>query len=481
MIISVRPESLVAHPQNPRPRLTEAELAELRASIEVHGQVQPCIVRKVGENGSTKFQIVIGHRRAFVGKLLDRDVPCIVEDLDDDEALALMLSDNRVRTDPDPFMESKAVDALLKKDGHTLQSVADLLGKSPKWVAQRANLRTLTKRSRESLARAGWPVSWLEEWARLSPEVQDAEVEKVSWVRDPQQLKGIVGRYLHLLGRAPWKLDDATLCPKAGPCTACPMQSMYSPGLFTDGEEKDVEKATCRDAMCWKAKADAHVARELSRDREKNPNTVLVAADVDAKHLPSLKAEKVLNAWEVEKAKKGAKDAVPALRVTSDGQVTRTFVLAQKAAQGPGNGKKPKTVDLSPRERLESSKARYAKRRAARVVELLRDAIENLPAPDLKVALGLAVAYRLPAAVDSGTLRARKTRYALAGNALASEAWERGRRPIIEALRHFSDESLEMSLVEGRWVAGVLGIDLTVLEAQALQEIPDARWWATQK
>ena len=107
-IVSLSPSVLMPHPQNPRPRLSEAEVAELRASIQAHGQVQPCVVRAVGENGSKKYEVVVGHRRAFVGKLLDRDVPCLVEDLDDDEALALMLSDNRVRTDPDPFMESKA-------------------------------------------------------------------------------------------------------------------------------------------------------------------------------------------------------------------------------------------------------------------------------------------------------------------------------------------------------------------------------------
>jgi len=480
-IESLSPQLLVSHPQNPRPRLTEAEVAELLASIEAHGQRQPCVVRPVGENGSKSYEIVIGHRRAFVSKLLGRDVPCLVEDLTDDDAMALMLSDNRVRTDPDPFMESKAVDALLKREGHTLQSVADLLGKSAKWVAQRANLRTLTKKSRESLSKAGWPVSWLEEWARLSPEVQDAEVESVSWVKDGRHLHGIISRYLHVLGRAPWKLDDATLCPKAGPCTACPKQSMASPGLFGDGVEKDVRKATCRDTICWKAKADAHVAGQLAEEREKNPDVLLVADDVDARHLPALKDQKVLNAWEAEKAKKGAKDAVPALRVTSDGQVTRTFVLAQKAAKGTGKGKRPKAADLSPKQRLETSKARYAKRRHARVLELLRDAIENLPSPDLKVVMGLGIAYRLPAAVDSGTLKARKSRYVLEGKDWAGETWERLRRPLVESLRSFSDASFDRALEEGWWLAGVLKIDLKTLETKAREEIPDARWWAETK
>jgi ParB family chromosome partitioning protein len=92
-LVRLSPDVLGPHPCNPRPRLTEAEVAELRASIEAHGQVQPCIVRPVGENGSKSYQVVIGHRRALVAKLLGRDVPCLVEDLDDDEALALMLSD----------------------------------------------------------------------------------------------------------------------------------------------------------------------------------------------------------------------------------------------------------------------------------------------------------------------------------------------------------------------------------------------------
>lgn len=49
---------------------------------------------------------------------------------------------------------------------------------TPSGTARRANLRTPAAKSREALAKTGWPVSWLEEWARLSPEVQDAEVEQ---------------------------------------------------------------------------------------------------------------------------------------------------------------------------------------------------------------------------------------------------------------------------------------------------------------
>ena len=476
-LASLSPSVLVPHPQNPRPRLTEAEVAELRASIEAHGQRQPCVVRAVGENGSKTFQVVIGHRRAFVGKVLGRDVPCLVEDLDDDEALALMLSDNRVRTDPDPFMESKAVDALLKKEVHTLQSVADLLGKSPKWVAQRANLRTLSEKSRKVLAMAGWPVAWLEEWARVSPEVQDAEVEKCAWIRDPQQLKGIVSRYLHVLGRAPWKLDDATLFPKAGPCTACPKQSLHAPGLFSEGEENDASKATCRDVLCWRAKADAQAARTLAEFRKDQPDLVIVAADADAKRLPALKDQQARDPWTVETSKKGAKGAVAAAKVSVDGKVTRVWIQPPSASHSVQKAKKPTAADLSPKERLEISKTRYAKRRAARVLELLRESIESLPAPDLKVVMGLAVAYRLPAAVDSGTLMARKTRYLLEGEGWAAEAWERVRRPVVECLKSFSDASFERAVEEGHWVAGVLGIDLAALAEKAREEIPDAKWW----
>ena len=78
-VVALSPTALTPHPQNPRPRLTEAEVAELRASIEAHGQRQPCLVRPIGENGLRKYEVVIGHRRAFVGKLLGRDVPCLVE------------------------------------------------------------------------------------------------------------------------------------------------------------------------------------------------------------------------------------------------------------------------------------------------------------------------------------------------------------------------------------------------------------------
>src|SRR5688572_21626871 len=61
-VTCVEPSSLECHPQNPRPRLAEAEVAELRASIEVHGQRQPCVVRPVGENSSKEYQVVTLHQ-----------------------------------------------------------------------------------------------------------------------------------------------------------------------------------------------------------------------------------------------------------------------------------------------------------------------------------------------------------------------------------------------------------------------------------
>src|SRR5689334_15481218 len=159
-VVLLRPDALVPHPQNPRGKVTKDDVADLVPVIETHGQQQPCLVRPLTKDS---YQVLIGHRRAMAGKVLEREVPCIVAELADDEALAVMLADNPSHVAPDPLRESEAVAAFLGRPGWSLRAVAEALGKSPRWVAQRANLRTLTGASRKALAK--WPISWLEVWA----------------------------------------------------------------------------------------------------------------------------------------------------------------------------------------------------------------------------------------------------------------------------------------------------------------------------
>ena len=103
--------------------MTATVAPELMRSIEANGQQQPALVRPT----KTKdfYEIVLGRRRHRACELLgDREILCVVEDLDDDHALALMLSEQATKEDPDPILEAEAVAALLARPGWTLKAAA---------------------------------------------------------------------------------------------------------------------------------------------------------------------------------------------------------------------------------------------------------------------------------------------------------------------------------------------------------------------
>ena len=84
-------EDIVPNPNQPRIHFNETELRELSESIQEHGVLQPLLVRKHG-NG---YEIIAGHRRQMASQLAGyRNMPCIVRNMTDDEAILAMTDDN---------------------------------------------------------------------------------------------------------------------------------------------------------------------------------------------------------------------------------------------------------------------------------------------------------------------------------------------------------------------------------------------------
>jgi ParB/RepB/Spo0J family partition protein len=343
-VVQLNPKLLVPHPDNPRGRLEEKDVAELLPLIEQHGQQQPCVVRD-HPSDQDKFQVIIGHRRSLVGRLLDRPVPSLVVPMTDDQALAVMLADNPSHVAPDPLRESEAVATFLSRPNMTLQAVADLLGKTPRWVAQRANLQHLAPGVRKKLQGKThgdadldrlklWPVSWLERLAALRPEAQEQIVTQ-RFIETEHDLADAIAEHTRQLGNAPWDLEDAVLVPAAGSCAECPKQSGHCPGLFDDGTQAlPLKKSLCMDSVCWKGKLEAHGGAFVKKLREKHPGLVAVHGEYsgDREELPHPGITKP-QGWRVIKAKNTEKGALPALVVSGKGRGEVVFVKLKKTEQ----------------------------------------------------------------------------------------------------------------------------------------------------
>lgn len=143
-------ELVVANPRNPRRSFPERELDELAASITQRGLLQPLLVRPHGEGHG--FEIVAGERRWRAAQRARlHEVPALVRELDDAEALEIALMENIQRADLNPLEEAQGYQQLIERFGHTQQRLAEALGKSRSHIANTLRLLTLPPEVRAHL------------------------------------------------------------------------------------------------------------------------------------------------------------------------------------------------------------------------------------------------------------------------------------------------------------------------------------------
>lgn len=95
----------------PRKHFDDASLSDLAESIRERGVLEPIIVRRVG----TGYEVVAGERRARAARMAGlSEVPAVVVDLDDREALEIAITENLQREDLNAVEETEAVLDLLQ-------------------------------------------------------------------------------------------------------------------------------------------------------------------------------------------------------------------------------------------------------------------------------------------------------------------------------------------------------------------------------
>jgi ParB family transcriptional regulator, chromosome partitioning protein len=125
----------------PRKTFDEQPLTDLAASIREKGVLSPILVRPIGPD---RYEIVAGERRwraAQIAKL--HDVPVVVRELADDQALEIAIIENVQRTDLNVIEEGAAYEELITRFGRTQEDVAREVGKSRPHVANTIRLLRL--------------------------------------------------------------------------------------------------------------------------------------------------------------------------------------------------------------------------------------------------------------------------------------------------------------------------------------------------
>ena len=138
--------SIEPHLDQPRRHFDEEALAELAASIQARGVIQPIIVRPHGH----RYQIVAGERRwRAAQKARLHEIPVLVREFSDAETLEIALLENVQRQDLNPIEEAEAYQRLIDEFGHTQDALAKLVHKSRSHVANLLRLLDLPESVRE--------------------------------------------------------------------------------------------------------------------------------------------------------------------------------------------------------------------------------------------------------------------------------------------------------------------------------------------
>lgn len=112
----------------PRRYFDEAAIAELTASVQQHGILQPILVRPLGEN---QYELVTGERRYKAVKAVGlTQMPVVVRQMSQPEAMQYALIENLQREDLNPVEETEGILQLLELSLETdRSSVISLLNR----------------------------------------------------------------------------------------------------------------------------------------------------------------------------------------------------------------------------------------------------------------------------------------------------------------------------------------------------------------
>jgi len=187
-------DAITPNPDQPRSTFPPDELAELSASIRMHGVLQPVVVRRVGGG----YQLIAGERRLRAARMAGLEqIPAVVRESDERARMELALVENLQREDLPPLDEAEAYRLLMEEYDLTQEEVATRVGKSRPAVANALRLLGLPDEVKARLrageltaghARAVLSVPGTDEQVALAREIAErglpkSEAERVAAAR----------------------------------------------------------------------------------------------------------------------------------------------------------------------------------------------------------------------------------------------------------------------------------------------------------
>ncbi len=151
-ILYLRTDELQPNPVQPRTVFDEDSLAELAESIRSYGILHPLTVRR----RAGRYELVAGERRLRAARLAGlREVPCMLMDVNMEDAGLIALIENLQRRDLDFLEEANGIRQLIRMFGMSQEEAARRLGKSQSAVANKLRILKLPEDLLETLRERG--------------------------------------------------------------------------------------------------------------------------------------------------------------------------------------------------------------------------------------------------------------------------------------------------------------------------------------
>jgi len=136
--------NLIPNPLQPRRHFADEALRDLTNSICEQGILQPLIVRPTRSDPGN-FEIVAGERRWRAAQMAGlAEIPAVIRDVPDEDAIAMALIENIQREDLNPLEESRALDRLIREFDLTHAGGAQGVGRSRASVSNLLRVQDLS-------------------------------------------------------------------------------------------------------------------------------------------------------------------------------------------------------------------------------------------------------------------------------------------------------------------------------------------------
>ncbi|PIU41021.1 MAG: hypothetical protein COS99_07580 [Candidatus Omnitrophica bacterium CG07_land_8_20_14_0_80_42_15] len=142
-VINLKIDNILPSPYQPREKFTEVKLRELIASIKEKGVIQPIIVRPLGDG---RYELISGERRLRAVKTLSmNEIPALIRQVKDSDALELSLIENIQREELNPIEEAQAYKRLCDEFNFTQEKIGQTIGKERSTITNLMRLLLLPK------------------------------------------------------------------------------------------------------------------------------------------------------------------------------------------------------------------------------------------------------------------------------------------------------------------------------------------------